>query len=433
MLITFLVFATLSVLALLVLLWCFLPTSKAATTVPGINITNDMQGNLNNIAAAGSLSKFLTLLHCEHGPIASFWYGEFLTISLGTATLMKQVKKLFPSSPGLFHSLVPVMGDPSQSCGIFLHNVLSRIQPFTFSANLGREKVMLLTKEICGLWNSLSEDDQIPALDYMTPLAVKIVATAHMGEYFKEEVNIKSFNKAYNNVMVDLEAKMTEVVHWEKNDPREVAFRGKMDTFENIIRKCAKTKHNLGESDEDDDESVATLAAFALTEISTIGFLLTWILYYLSIFPEIQEKARSEPNYIEKIFKEVVRISQFIPFASRVQHQRELVIEGHVIQPGTLVILSSATALMDPDVYDDPHIFNPDRNFPSLDPSLDAIDLLLPSPAAAAWSSRVVIQVMQQILQSFNIVAADPDMRCGAKFCPFAKPDTDIWLKPTKL
>lgn len=430
MLITFLVFAALSLLALLVLLWCFLPTSKAATTIPGINITNDMQGNLNNIAAAGSLSKFLTLLHCEHGPIASFWYGEFLTISLGTATLIKQVKKLFPSSPGLFQSLVPVMGDPSQSCGVFLHKVLSQIQPFSFSGNHVREKVGLLTKEICMVWSGLSEDDQIPALDYMTALAVKIVATTQMGDYFKEEVNIASFNKSYNNVMVDLEAKMTEVVHWEKNDPREMAFRKKIETFEDIIRKCAKMRDTLGESD-DDDEAVATLASFALTEISTIGFMLTWILYYLSIYPELQEKVRSEQNYIEKVFKEVVRISQFIPFASRVQHEREMVLEGHLIEPGTLVMLSSATALMDPDVYDDPHIFNPDRDFPSLDP----VSLLLPDSAGAkpAWSRRVVVEVIQQILQSFNIVAADPDMRCGAKFCPFAKPDTDIWLKPTKL
>jgi len=433
MLITFVVFAALSLVALLVLLWFFLPTSKQATTVPGINITNDMQGNLNNIAAAGSLSKFLTLLHCEHGPIASFWYGEFLTISLGTAPLLKQVKKLFPSSPGLFQSLVPVMGDPSQSCGVFLHKVLSQIQPFSFSLNPEsrrekvREKVNLLTKEICIVWNGLSEDDQIPALDYMTALAVKIVTTTQMGDYFKDEVNIASFNKAYNNVMVDLEAKMTEVVHWEKSDPREMAFRKKIESFEDIIRKCGKI---LGDSGE--DEAVAKLASFALTEISTIGFMLTWILYYLSIFPEIQDKARSEQNYIENIFKEVLRISQFVPFASRVQHEREMVIEGHVIQPGTLVMLSSATVLMDPNVYDDPHIFNPNRDFPPLDP----INLLLPDSAAgakSAWSSRVVVEVVQQILQSFNIVAADPDMRCGAKFCPFAKPDTDIWLKPTKL
>ena len=79
--------------------------------------------------------------------------------------------------------------------------------------------------------------------------------------------------------MVDLEAKMTEVVHWEKNDPREMAFRKKVETFEDIIRKCAKMRSTLGESD-DDDEAVATLASFALTEISTIGQILFFLVLY---------------------------------------------------------------------------------------------------------------------------------------------------------
>jgi len=445
MLITFVVFACLSLVALLVLLWLFLPTTKAATTVPGLNITNDMHGNLNNIAAAGSLSKFLTLLHLEHGPIASFWYGEFLTISLGTSALLKQVRKLFPCGGGVYQSLVPVLGDPWVHTqrgphGIFLHKVLSRIQPFSFSASANSEKVRGSTKEICGVWSALAEDDQIPALDYMTALALKIVATSQLGPYFKEEVNIASLNKAYNNVMVDLQNKMTDVIHWEENDPREIAFRKKVEVLKQIISKCANNLEEdegnslflekiRGESDQ--DSVVATLTSLALTEITTISFLLTWILYYVSIFPEVQNKVRSQPNYMEKVLKEVLRISQFVPFATKIQPERELVLEGHAIEPGTLVMLSSATVLMNPDVYIDPESFNPSRVFPADDP----LELLLPGTPSvtSSWSWCVVKEVATQILTTFNVKAADPSIRCGATFCPFAKPDADVWLKINQL
>merc|ERR1712080_318014 len=260
-----------------------------------------------------------------------------------------------------------------------------------------------------------------------------------LGTHFKEEVNIAALNKAYNNVMVDLETKMTDVVHWEEQDPREMAFRKKVEVFKELISKCANMEKAGGDfrslfldkARQDEDEMVAALTSYALTEISTISFLLTWIFYYLSIYPEIQNKVRSQQNYVEKVLRETLRITQFVPFASKVQHQRELVLEGHVIEPGTLVMLSSATVLMDPDVYVEPERFTPERAFPAGDP----MSLLLPgSPdITTAWSCKVVTDVAAQILQTFAIAAADPGMRCEATFCPFAKPNQDIWLKLTKL
>jgi len=457
MLVTFVVFASLLVLSLLVLLWYFLPRGRQDTTVPGLAPTHETLGNLPNIADAGSLPKFLSSLHCEHGSIASFWHGEYLTISLGSFHLFKQVEKLFPASPCLYQSLVPVVSDPwilaqEGEHGRFFHRVLSQLQPFKHSGDGMKVQVIQLSKELCSVWKSVPNDDQIPVLDYMTALAVKIVSTCQLGSYFQEEKHVASFIQAYNNVMIDVELKMLEDVHWEQNDPRELAFRGKIDKFKMLIKESIK-HHNsqantcdvrapflqqiLENSNRDTDLVVADIMAFAITEITTIGCLLTWLLYYLSIHPEVQSRTRSELKagrlvYIRQVLREVMRITHFVPFVSRVQHQRDVAIAGHIIEPGTLVLLSLSTAARDPKVYPEPDQFEPDRFSPDM-ANTEVVESIFNPREIEDMSSEVILGALSVILPLFDIQLADKMFRCGVKCSPFSKPDADIWINLTKL
>ena len=52
-------------------------------------------GNLGDISKAGSLHEFLTNLHKEYGPIASFWWGKMYTISIASADLFEEQQHLF--------------------------------------------------------------------------------------------------------------------------------------------------------------------------------------------------------------------------------------------------------------------------------------------------------------------------------------------------
>ena len=52
-------------------------------------------GNLGDISKAGSLHEFLTDLHKEYGPIASFWWGKMYTISIASADLFEEQQHLF--------------------------------------------------------------------------------------------------------------------------------------------------------------------------------------------------------------------------------------------------------------------------------------------------------------------------------------------------
>ena len=52
-------------------------------------------GNLPDIGRAGSLHEFLLDLHEEYGPIASFWMGQRLVLSIASPELFKEHLAVF--------------------------------------------------------------------------------------------------------------------------------------------------------------------------------------------------------------------------------------------------------------------------------------------------------------------------------------------------
>ena len=53
------------------------------------------EGNLPDIQKAGSLHEFLMVLHKNYGDIASFWFGQQLTVSIASPQLFKKHAKSF--------------------------------------------------------------------------------------------------------------------------------------------------------------------------------------------------------------------------------------------------------------------------------------------------------------------------------------------------
>ena len=52
-------------------------------------------GNLADLAKAGSLHEFLMELHQTFGPIASFWMEQKLTVSIASPELFKEHSHVF--------------------------------------------------------------------------------------------------------------------------------------------------------------------------------------------------------------------------------------------------------------------------------------------------------------------------------------------------
>lgn len=63
------------------------------------------EGNLPDISKAGSIAEFLEELHAKFGPIASFWFGKELTVSVASPELFKETSHLF-DRPGSEHDIL---------------------------------------------------------------------------------------------------------------------------------------------------------------------------------------------------------------------------------------------------------------------------------------------------------------------------------------
>ena len=139
MLVTFLVFASFSLLLLMLLLWYLWPSSRVSTSVPGQSPSHRTLGNIPNITDAGGLPHYLQSLHQQHGMVASFWIGDYLAISLASPNLFKLVAE---PSTFLYQSIVPLINnaeilEKKSSAGSKINSIMSNFSPFsnTWSEN----------------------------------------------------------------------------------------------------------------------------------------------------------------------------------------------------------------------------------------------------------------------------------------------------------
>ncbi|XP_064613701.1 cytochrome P450 20A1-like [Liolophura sinensis] len=87
------------------------PSNVTSVQVPGLHPAkgNGDQGNLVDVATAGSLHQFLMVLHKQYGPIAGFWWGKQHVVSVASPTIFKNLVQVFGRPPELFKLLEPLI------------------------------------------------------------------------------------------------------------------------------------------------------------------------------------------------------------------------------------------------------------------------------------------------------------------------------------
>jgi len=411
MLITFLVFALLAIVLLVCLLWYFIPSSRIATTVPGVRPADQIWGNLPNITDAGGLPQFLQNLHSDHGPIASFWLGDFLAISVGSHHLFKLVDKSCPKNGLPYQTIVPLTLDKdvlekTSSNYSFLNSILSSFAPFSHLCQVASlaPQVSKLTQELCGVLGNIGSEDQVPIHDYIDALAVKIVAetSGHI-----KETEMPQLRLAYTNLMLELESVME--AGKEVGDIKRKLLVQRSEEFLKIVDKDYAPK------------------IFGL--ISVISVLSTWVLYYLGKNKKLQSQVRKDDSLLKPFLAEVVRVTGFIPLTARVLAKQDLNLLGHTLEEGTLVIHSLSTVCWDAKVFSDPEAVSLQREMNNLPNILQMVN---PS-FEQSYSYCVIINIVETIIGAFNIELAAPEVCVGKKFNFVMKPDSDIWLKLQKM
>ncbi|KAJ9062777.1 hypothetical protein DSO57_1006845 [Entomophthora muscae] len=125
-----------------------------------------------------------------------------------------------------------------------------------------------------------------------------------------------------------------------------------------------------------DEEVVNDLAAFFFAGHDTTANTLATIIYFLSLHPEMQAKARNEVKsvlnlppseqiknmpYLNCIMRESMRIITTVPVLHRYCPKTTTLPGNLVIPGGNFVSIQSWALNHDPNVFPDPYTFNPER------------------------------------------------------------------------
>ncbi|SAL96577.1 hypothetical protein [Absidia glauca] len=161
---------------------------------------------------------------------------------------------------------------------------------------------------------------------------------------------------------------------------------GSDDDAEKDLLTLMIESENRGEGILSDDELMGDIAIFFIAGHDTTAFALSAAIYYLAKHPEIQEKARQEVNsilcpdgdekrdvlptveqtkefvYLNQVIKETLRINgSVVALITPRRTTADVTLSNVFIPKDTLVNVNIYDLHHNPNVWDEPETFNPDR------------------------------------------------------------------------
>lgn len=365
-------------------------SSKKLSTVPGLEPTSEEDGNLCDIANAGSLHEFLLGLHKKFGPIASFWWGELHVISIASADLFEEHRHLFDKPLELFEMFQPLLGPKSmQNC----YQEAGKCRRRHYDKTLDEEALKRLFPQLQEVADEVSEKmadmfdrPKIPLTEFTFMYSVKAVLQTLFGSIMKDDSVVMDFRKKFDLVWSEMESRLTQFPTLE----REEAFQENKKVLEEAIRKILGDRKasppgpgeeilvdSLISFSEDEDQQLADALTYTVGGFHTTGNLLTWALYFVAKHPEVDGKIYQEINevlgsentnngnisdlvYLKQVLDETLRCSVIASWAARFQ-DTESKLGEHTIPKRTPVIHALGVALQDDKVWPNPEKFDPDR------------------------------------------------------------------------
>uniref|UniRef100_UPI0037E6FAEE cytochrome P450 20A1 n=1 Tax=Semicossyphus pulcher TaxID=241346 RepID=UPI0037E6FAEE len=385
----FAIFAVTFVIILICAVLYLYPSSRRASGVPGLNPTDEKDGNLQDIVNKGSLHEFLVSLHQEFGPVASFWFGARPVVSLGSVQQLRQHINPNHTTDSFETMLKSLLGYQSGMGGGATESIMRKKvyeSAINNTLNNNFSLVLKLVDELVGKWKSFPEDQHIPLCAHLLGLAMKTVTQLALGESFGNNDEVISFRKNHDAIWSEigkgyldgsLEKSTTRKGHYEKalsemesvllSVARERKAQRKQTVFVDALLQSSLTERQIME-----DCMVFTLAGCAIT-----ANLCIWALRFLSTSEEVQDKLYQELEevlgsdpvsfdkipqlkYCQQVLNETVRTAKLTPVAARLQ-EVEGKVDQHVIPKETLVIYALGVVLQDAETWSTPYRFDPDR------------------------------------------------------------------------
>ncbi|XP_034409335.1 cytochrome P450 20A1 [Cyclopterus lumpus] len=383
----FAIFAVTFFIALVAAVLYLYPSSRRASGIPGLNPTDEKDGNLQDIVNRGSLHEFLVSLHREFGSVASFWFGGRPVVSLGSVHQLRQHINPNHTTDSFETMLKSLLGYRSGTGdgaaeAVMRKKVYENAVNSTLKSNF--PLVLKLVEELVGKWRSFPESQHTPLCAHLLGLAMKTVTQLALGESFGDDAKVLSFRKNHNAIWSEIGKGYLDG-SLEKSSSRKGHYEKALSEMESMLLSVAKEgkaqrtafvdallQSGLTERQIMEDCMVFTLAGCVIT-----ANLCIWVLHFLSTSEEVQDKLYKELDevlgsdpvsldkipklrYCQQVLNETVRTAKLTPVAARLQGV-EGKVDQHVIPKETLVIYALGVVLQDSDTWSAPYRFDPDR------------------------------------------------------------------------
>ncbi|XP_026113922.1 cytochrome P450 20A1-like isoform X1 [Carassius auratus] len=390
----FAIFAVTFVIILIGAVLYLYPSSRSASGVPGLNPTEEKDGNLPDIVNRGSLHEFLVGLHDEFGSVASFWFGRRPVVSLGAVDQLRQ--HINPNwTTDSFETMLKSLLSYQSGSGVGVTESMIRKKVYEGAIDKTLENNFPLLLQVCSQlveelvdkWASYPKSQHTPLCAHLLGLAMKAVTQLAMGSRFRDDAEVIRFRKNHEAIWSEIGKGYLDG-SLEKSSSRKTHYESALAEMESVLKSVAKqrsgqgssqssfVKHllqaNLTERQVMEDGMVFTLAGCVIT-----ANLCIWAVHFLSVSEEVQERLYhelvdvlgEEPvtlekipqlRYCQQVLNETVRTAKLTPMAARLQ-EVEGKVDQHVIPKETLVIYALGVVLQDADTWSLPYRFNPDR------------------------------------------------------------------------
>ncbi|XP_049919597.1 cytochrome P450 20A1 [Epinephelus moara] len=385
----FAIFAVTFVIILVGAVLYLYPSSRRASGIPGLNPTDEKDGNLQDIVNKGSLHEFLVTLHQEFGSVASFWFGGRPVVSLGSVHQLQQHINPNHTTDSFETMLKSLLGYQSGMGGGAAETVLrKKVYENAINNTLKNNfpLVLKLVEELVGKWKSFPDSQHIPLCAHLLGLALKTVTQLALGESFKDDAKVLSFRKNHDAIWSEIGKGYLDG-SLEKSSSRKGHYEKALSEMESVLLSVAKER----KAQRKQTTFVDALLQSSLTErqimeecmvFTQAGCVITanlciWALHFLSTSEELQNKLYQELDevlgsdpvtldkipqlrYCQQVLNETVRTAKLTPVAARLQGV-EGKVDQHVIPKQTLVIYALGVVLQDSDAWSIPYRFDPDR------------------------------------------------------------------------
>lgn len=446
----YVIFAVTFVVSLVALVIYLYPGSRRQTTINGLDPSEPKEGNIPDIIRSDGFHNFLIELHSKFGKMASFWlFGPLLSISLRDNQLIKsidymsekpkEVNQLFESFVGI-HSLLFAQKSNFRKQRIVWELMFSK----KFS-DIQRPVFTKMVSELIKKWLTIPEREHIPVGHYMKAFVIRNGLISGFGDYFIQNNNhLIDFSRNFENCFTELELRINGDLP-ETHSQRTLRFQQSIDNLKDLIKKAIhvwkESKCNSVLSPLLSDESLNE--QIIIDECMTYVFMyyslssaLLWTFYYLASDKVLQEELNqkisinSENSFVDKVIDCALSAANVIQWTSRVNHDVDIEIDGHLIPKGTPLICSLSSQHFNNDCDSPPEVFKKHLNSTEDQKS----NLMFGSEGskrccpAKHFSISIVKELIIQVITNFKMHLIDNDLIPRQIYGVYSKSEDEIWI-----